>query len=60
MKFLLDENVDPRLVDHLRALGHDVTAIIFDYTRSIEDTEVLTIALREALQQKNHVLRPFA
>ena len=47
MRFLLDENADPRLADHLRASGHDVTTIILDYTRSIEDTQVLTIAQRE-------------
>ena len=47
MRFLLDENADARLADHLRALGHDVTTIVIDYTRSIEDADVLAIARAE-------------
>ena len=47
MRFLLDENADERLADYLRRLGHDATTIRNDYTRSIEDRDVLAIALRE-------------
>src|SRR5829696_6346199 len=45
--FLVDECVDARLSDVLRERGHDATAIARDYTRSIEDTDVLAIAQRE-------------
>jgi len=44
MRFLLDENVDLPLADHLKAQGHDVTAVATDYARSINDDEVLQIA----------------
>ena len=44
MKFLLDESADFPLAAFLTELGHDVTTILRDYTRSIEDTEVLSIA----------------
>jgi len=47
MKFLLDENVDLPLGDYLNARGYDVTAVALDYTRSIEDHEVLEIARAE-------------
>jgi predicted nuclease of predicted toxin-antitoxin system len=47
MKFLLDENVDLPIADYLRDQGYDVTAIATDYTRSIEDDQVLEIARRE-------------
>ena len=47
MRFLLDENVDLPLGDYLSAAGHDVTAVAVDYTRSIEDHEVLAIARAE-------------
>lgn len=47
MKFLLDESADLPLAAHLRDKGHDVTNIVRDYSRSIKDTEVLTIAVRE-------------
>jgi len=30
MRFLLDENIDYRLVSFLEDLGHDVTSMIFD------------------------------
>lgn len=47
MKFLLDENVDHRLVPFLQQLGHDVKTIGFDYPPSLLDQQVLTIATRE-------------
>lgn len=47
MRFLLDENADLRLADHLRAAGHDVTSIVHDYPRSIDDPDVLAIARAE-------------
>ena len=47
MRFLLDESADLPLADYLRAKGHDVTTIVEDYTHSIKDTEVLSIAVSE-------------
>ena len=47
MRFLLDESADFRLALHLRAAGHDVTAIGHDYPSSLDDPEVLAIAHRE-------------
>ncbi len=47
MKFLLDENVDHPLASFLSSLDHDVTSIAFDYTKSIKDTDVLSIARKE-------------
>jgi predicted nuclease of predicted toxin-antitoxin system len=47
MRFLLDENVDLPLADHLNTQGHDATAVARDYERSIEDHEVLEIARTE-------------
>jgi len=46
-RFLLDENVDARLGDFLRLLGHDVQAIAVDYPGALDDREVLSIALNE-------------
>jgi predicted nuclease of predicted toxin-antitoxin system len=47
MNFLLDQNIDHRLAIYLRALGHDVTAIAYDYPHGLSDKEVLAIAIRE-------------
>jgi predicted nuclease of predicted toxin-antitoxin system len=47
MKFLFDQSADFRLIDHLRRLGHDVTAISRDYPHSLADTDVLAIARTE-------------
>ena len=47
MRFLLDENIDVRLADFLTQLGHDATAIARDYPASLDDTNVLAIAVRE-------------
>jgi predicted nuclease of predicted toxin-antitoxin system len=47
MNILLDENVDIRLKAALVALGHDVTAIVTDYSHSLTDEQVLAIAVSE-------------
>lgn len=47
MKFLLDENVEYRLVSFLQNLGHNVTAIGYDYPHSLSDSEVLELAQKE-------------
>jgi predicted nuclease of predicted toxin-antitoxin system len=47
MKFLLDENMDFRLVPFLGYLGHDATAISVDYPHGLPDHEVLTLAHKE-------------
>jgi predicted nuclease of predicted toxin-antitoxin system len=47
MKFLFDQSADFRLIDHLRHLGHDVTAISRDHPHSLADEDVLAIAVRE-------------
>ncbi len=47
MKFLLDENVEYRLAAFLIGEGHDVTTIIQDYARSLDDREVLNLAQTE-------------
>ena len=47
MKFLLDENVDVRLLNYLQSLGHDVTAIARDHPQSLADSEVLEVARGE-------------
>ena len=44
---MLDENADLPLGDYLVELGHDVTSIVRDYTRSIHDEDVLSLANRE-------------
>jgi predicted nuclease of predicted toxin-antitoxin system len=48
MKFLLDENVDARLKDHLTRLRHDVTRVGSDYPRGLPDRDVLSTALAES------------
>jgi predicted nuclease of predicted toxin-antitoxin system len=47
MKFLFDQSADFRLIDHLRSLGHDVTAVSRNYPHSLADEDVLTIARQE-------------
>lgn len=47
MKFLVDESADARLVIHLRALGHDATAVAADHRPGLPDAEVLALARRE-------------
>ena len=48
MKFLLDQSADFRLMPHLRARGHDVTALSRHYPPGLPDEDVLTIAREEA------------
>jgi predicted nuclease of predicted toxin-antitoxin system len=47
MKFLFDQSADFRLIDHLRSLGHDVTAVSRNYPHSLADEDVLAIATQE-------------
>jgi len=47
MRFLLDENADHPLAAFIALLGHNVTTIVDDYTRSTEDPDVLAIANQE-------------
>ena len=47
MKFLFDQSADFRLIDHLRSLGHDVTAVSRNYPHSLADEDVLAIARQE-------------
>jgi predicted nuclease of predicted toxin-antitoxin system len=47
MKFLFDQSADFRLIDHLRSLGHDVTAISRNYPHSLADEDVLSLARQE-------------
>jgi predicted nuclease of predicted toxin-antitoxin system len=48
MRFLLDENIDLRVVRFLEERDHDVTSIARDYERAVPDREVLALAVREA------------
>ena len=47
MRFLLDESADLPLRAHLRANGHDATAIAHEYPAALIDEDVLAIAVRE-------------
>jgi len=47
MKFLFDQSADFRLIPHLEALGHDVTAISRNYPHGLADEHVLAIARNE-------------
>ena len=47
MRFLLDESADLLLAAYLDALGHDVTSIVRDHPRALNDKDVLEIARRE-------------
>ncbi len=47
MRFLLDENIDARLKAFLTDLGHDATIVAQDYPASLQDADVLAIAVRE-------------
>ena len=47
MKLLFDQSADFRLIDHLRSLGHDVTAVSRNYPHSLADEDVLAIARQE-------------
>jgi predicted nuclease of predicted toxin-antitoxin system len=47
MNFLFDQSADFRLIAHLQALGHNVTAISRNYPHGLADEEVLAIARDE-------------
>ena len=47
MKFLLDENIDARLLPFLLDLGHDVTSVAKDYLYGLLDEDVLALAHQE-------------
>jgi predicted nuclease of predicted toxin-antitoxin system len=47
MRFLLDEGLPYRLAAFLIALGHDVTAVGYDYPFSLSDRAILEIAHAE-------------
>jgi predicted nuclease of predicted toxin-antitoxin system len=47
MRLLLDENVDFRVVSHLKDLGHDVKSIAHDFPAALDDETVLALALDE-------------
>jgi predicted nuclease of predicted toxin-antitoxin system len=47
MRFLLDESADLPLQAHLRAHGHEATAIAHEYPGALDDEQVLDIAVRE-------------
>lgn len=51
MRFLLDENTDAQLADHLGGLGHDATTVVGDYRPGLSDMDILAIA-----QNENRVL----
>ncbi|HVC33008.1 MAG TPA: DUF5615 family PIN-like protein [Chloroflexota bacterium] len=44
---MLDESADYPLAVHLRAVGHNVTAVAHDYPNALADDDVLAIASRE-------------
>jgi len=47
VRFLLDENADLRLAEHLSRLGHDATSIVRDYPRAMQDEGVLALSVSE-------------
>jgi predicted nuclease of predicted toxin-antitoxin system len=47
MKFLLDENVDARLIAYLEEQGHDVKGVVRDYQSSLTDPFILALAHSE-------------
>ncbi len=47
MKFLLDENIDARLLPFLQELGHDVTSVAKDYFYGLFDEDILVMAHQE-------------
>jgi predicted nuclease of predicted toxin-antitoxin system len=47
MRFLLDENVDYRLVSFLLKRGYDVTSVAKDYLYGLADEDVLAMATQE-------------
>lgn len=47
MRFLLDESAEFPMAEHLRARGHDVTAVAHEYPHALTDSEILAIGLDE-------------
>lgn len=47
MRFLLDENIDARILPYLQEQGHELTRIARDYPAGLPDDEVLGIAHKE-------------
>jgi predicted nuclease of predicted toxin-antitoxin system len=47
MKFLLDENIDARLIPFLSNLGHNVASVGQDYFYDMFDEDVLAMAYQE-------------
>lgn len=47
MKFLLDENITPKVGEFLQEYGHDVKAIITQRLFGLKDEEVLRLAYKE-------------
>lgn len=47
MKFLVDENVFPKITLHLRSLGHDVKSIQEEGLNRIADDEIVRLAKKE-------------
>ena len=47
MRFLLDQSTDVRLIQFLRARGHDATRIGSDHPAGLTDRAVLQLALTE-------------
>ena len=51
MRFLVDENLSPRLADHLRAAGHDVV-----HVRELGLTSAADAAILEVARTQNRVI----
>jgi predicted nuclease of predicted toxin-antitoxin system len=47
MRFIFDQNMERRLADWLRNLGHNVTVVSVDYPAGIEDSVVLDHAFQQ-------------
>ena len=47
MKFLLDENIDARLLPFLQELGHNVASVAKDHRYGLLDKDVLALAHQE-------------
>lgn len=61
MKFLLDENIDARLLPFLQELGHDVTSVAKDYLYGLLDEDVLGLAVvnEKKVSSSGKVYYPF-
>lgn len=47
MRFLLDASADFRLLAYLTDLGHNVATIAHDHPQTLDDVEILAIALAD-------------